>query len=190
MCLTLLQMPLTHAQWNRHSLAKLLKGFPVNESTSAPKLALNLSTLVHFGSNSTRRRRSLLAMGAASSALDDCRGAMTVELPCADPVGIRSERSEEMMQELFRLHDLNSNGVLEEAVAWRNEVAEIAVDPGPSKSLETGAEGNDFSEEVFELEPAKGKDLQEVDKGVAEAIIDADPDPEFEELPDYRVKEG
>mmetsp|Transcript_107179 Transcript_107179/g.149399 ORF Transcript_107179/g.149399 Transcript_107179/m.149399 type:complete len:161 (+) Transcript_107179:60-542(+) len=53
-------------------------------------------------------------MGAASSALDDCRGAMTVELPCADPVGIRSERSEEMMQELFRLHDLNSNGVLEE----------------------------------------------------------------------------
>lgn len=62
-----------------------------------------------------------------------------------------------------------------------NEVAEIAVDPGPSKSPETGAEGNDFGGEVIELEPAKGKDLQEVDKGVAEAIIDADADPDFEE---------
>eukprot|EP00930_Biecheleria_cincta_P024467 TRINITY_DN17512_c0_g1_i1.p1 TRINITY_DN17512_c0_g1~~TRINITY_DN17512_c0_g1_i1.p1 ORF type:complete len:203 (+),score=37.33 TRINITY_DN17512_c0_g1_i1:35-643(+) len=52
----------------------------------------------------------------AGSVLNDCRalagsGSM---LPCQEPIGQRSERIEAMMQELFRLHDLNSNGTLEE----------------------------------------------------------------------------
>eukprot|EP00931_Biecheleriopsis_adriatica_P073732 TRINITY_DN47967_c0_g1_i1.p1 TRINITY_DN47967_c0_g1~~TRINITY_DN47967_c0_g1_i1.p1 ORF type:complete len:237 (+),score=44.70 TRINITY_DN47967_c0_g1_i1:28-711(+) len=57
-------------------------------------------------------------MGASltSSVLNDCTALAASDglLPCQEAAGQRSERLEAMMQELFRLHDLNANGTLEE----------------------------------------------------------------------------
>ncbi|CAJ1405491.1 unnamed protein product [Effrenium voratum] len=62
-------------------------------------------------------------MGSTSSVFENCV-ALRDLAPCQDPGaelffgalgGVRSDRLEEMMQELFRLQDLNCNGTLEEA---------------------------------------------------------------------------
>jgi hypothetical protein len=88
-------------------------------SHALPKLGQRAREGPSWKSALVARFLQVAAMGAAmgavlAAALSDCRLSLLRDCNGHEEPGARSERLESMMEELFRLHDLNSNGTLEE----------------------------------------------------------------------------